>query len=113
MKPQKYVSGMAIALLVSIGWNAHAAAVNEQSAKKLLSDSGCLSCHDVTQAKVARSYEKIAASYKGNSKAAGKLVKHLTEPGQVELDGEMMDHPKAATSDQKKIKNLVDWILSR
>lgn len=89
------------------------AAVDQAGAKKLLNESGCLACHDETKTKVARSYKKIAAAYKGNSKAEAAITKHLTQPSQVSMGGEMMDHAQIETDDPAKVKNLVKWILSR
>lgn len=103
----------AVAALLVFAGSCAQAAVDQADAKNMLNESGCLNCHDETKTKVASSYKKIAASYKGKPGAVATITKHLTEPSQVELGGEMVDHAQVETDDPAKVKNLVNWILSR
>jgi len=99
-------------LFAFAGTNAYAA-VDQAGAMKLLKESKCLNCHDVSKTKKARSYKDIAAAYKGNPAAAAAVTKHITEPSQIVIDDEVVDHGNAKTKDPAKVKNLVEWILSR
>jgi cytochrome c len=112
MKTKTLFSCVVATLFVFVGSGAHAA-VDQASAKQLLNQSGCLGCHHETKTKVASSYKKIAASYKGKPGAVAAITKHITEPSQVELGGEVMDHAQVETDDPAQVKNLVNWILSR
>ncbi|PKO94349.1 MAG: class I cytochrome c [Betaproteobacteria bacterium HGW-Betaproteobacteria-10] len=92
--------------------NVHAA-VDDADAQKLLKDSKCLKCHDVVKTKKGKPYQKIASEYKGKPSAIAELTKHVTEPSQVEVEGEKVDHGIAKTRDAARIQNLVEWILAR
>lgn len=89
------------------------AGVDADAAEALLKESKCLKCHSVDKKKDGPSYKEIAAKYKGKPDAAAKLTKHATEPSKVEIDGVKEDHGAVKTRDPDKVKNLVEWILSR
>lgn len=88
-------------------------AVDDADAQKLLKDSKCTKCHDVTKTKKGKPYQKVAADLKGKSGALDEVIKHMTEPSQVEVEGEKVDHGIVKTRDVARIKNLAEWILSR
>jgi len=112
MNPNKIVlSGAVLVMSVFVATGAQAA-VDQAGAKKLLNESGCLNCHDETKTKVARSYKKIAADFKGKPGAEAAITKHLTESSTVKLGGEAVDHPQVE-AEPAQVKNLVKWILSR
>lgn len=90
-----------------------ALAADPADANKLLKDSKCLKCHSVDKKKDGPSYKEVAAKYKDKSEAMAKLVKHVSEPSKVEIDGVEEDHGAVKTRDPARIKNLVEWILSR
>ena len=90
-----------------------ARAADAVDAQALLESSKCLKCHDVEKTKKGKPYKKIAAEYKGKPNAIAELTKHVTEPNQVKVEGEMVDHGIAKTRDKARIQNLVEWILSR
>jgi cytochrome c len=87
-------------------------AADEKAAKALLSESKCTTCHAVTKKKDGPSYQEVAKKYKGKPDAKAKLIKHVTVPSKVEIDGEKEDHGTVKTRDKAKIENLVEWILS-
>lgn len=89
------------------------AAVDEADAKKLLKDSQCGKCHDEKRTKKGKSYTKISADFKGKPDAMAQITKHITEPKEVEVDGEKVEHGAVKTRDAARIKNLAEWILSR
>ncbi|MBA4381217.1 MAG: class I cytochrome c [Sideroxydans sp.] len=88
-------------------------AVDAADAQELLEKSKCLKCHDVEKTKKGKAYKKIAADYKSNPNAVAAITKHVTEPSQVKIEGEMVDHGVVKTRDKARIQNLVEWILSR
>ncbi|WP_265947022.1 c-type cytochrome [Dechloromonas sp. A34] len=105
------LSGSLILALAGSG-NLHAA-IDDADAEKLLKDSKCLKCHDVEKTKKGKPYKKIAAEYKGKANAMAELTKHVTEPNQVEVEGEKVDHGTVKTRDAARITNLIEWILAR
>ena len=63
---------------------------------------GCLNCHEVDKKKVGPSFKDVAAKYKGNKEAEGKLFWALKEG---------KGHPKVAASDAE-LKTAVGHVLS-
>lgn len=90
----------------------NAFSADEAAAMSLLKKSKCLTCHSRDKKKDAPSYNKIAEKYKGKADVIPKLVKHLTKPSMVEIDGDEEEHGIVKTRDDDKIRNLIDWILS-
>jgi len=88
-------------------------AVDENEANNLLEDSKCFKCHSIDKKKDGPSFKVTAAKYKGKADAEAKLTKHVTVPSKVKIDGVEEDHGAAKTRDPAKVKNLVQWILSR
>lgn len=88
-------------------------ALDEADAEKLLKDSQCGKCHDVKRNKKGPSFKKTAAGFKGKPDALAEVTKHITEPHEVEVDGEKVEHGAVKTRDAARIKNLAEWILSR
>ena len=88
-------------------------AADEAAALQLLEDSKCIKCHSVDKKKDGPSFKETAAKYKGKPEAMAKLSKHVSEPSKVKIDGVEEKHGSVATRDAAKIKNLVEWILSR
>ena len=99
--------------LLGFAWAGSGQAADDADAMKLLEDSKCLKCHSVDKKKDGPSYKETAAKYKGKPEAEAKLIKHVTVPSKVKIDGEEEDHGAVKTRDEKRIKNLVQWILSR
>lgn len=93
----------------SISVNAFAA--DEAAAKSLLKKSKCFSCHSIDKKKDGPSYKKVAEKYRGDTEAKSKLIKHLTVPSLIEVDGYIEEHGIVKTRDSDKIMNLVEWIL--
>lgn len=83
------------------------AAANEALAKK----SGCLACHGVDKKVLGPGFKDIAAKYKGDASAEGKLVTKVKAGG----SGVWGPMPMPANSPQVKdadIQTIVKWILS-
>jgi cytochrome c len=102
----------AAALALSLSITA-SAAVDEAGAMALLKANKCLTCHSVDKKKDGPAYKEVAAKYKGDATAEEKLIKHVTVPNMVKIDGEEEEHGIVKTRDMEKIKNLVAFILSR
>ncbi len=73
-----------------------------QSGADVVKAKGCLACHEMDKKKVGPAYKDVAAKYKGDQGAEGKLVAKLK-------DGK--DHPKIAASDAE-LKAAVGYVLS-
>jgi cytochrome c len=73
-----------------------------QSGGDVLKAKGCLNCHEADKKKVGPSFKDIAAKYKGDKDAEGKLVEKLK-------DGK--GHMKTAGTDAE-LKAAVAQVLS-
>lgn len=73
-----------------------------QSGADVVKAKGCLTCHATDQKKVGPAYKDVAAKYKSDKAAEGKLVAKLK-------DGK--GHPKIAASDAE-LKAAVGYVLS-
>lgn len=103
------LAGLVVCLTVAVP----AYAIDDAAAMKLLEDSKCVKCHSVDKKKDGPSFKETATKYKGKADADAKLTKHVTVPSKVKIDGVEEDHGSVKTRDEAKIKNLVQWILSR
>ncbi len=94
--------------------NAAAAAdVDADAAQALAKKSGCLKCHAIAKKKDAPSFKEIAGKHKGKADAEDKLYKHLTTNPKVKVDGNEETHDSLKTKDEKQIRNVVRWVLTR
>ena len=89
------------------------AQVDTAAAESLMKKSGCFKCHSVSAKKDGPSYKSVAEKYKGKPDAEEKLVKHITTGPMVKIDGKEERHDIIKTKDDKEIKNVVGFILSR
>jgi cytochrome c len=92
------------AIMIAAVMAAGALATGSASASEALAkSSGCLTCHSIDTKKMGPSFKEIAAKYKGNAAAEGKLVQALsTAKGHPEV--------KAKGDD---VKTLVKWVLAQ
>ena len=88
---------VAAALVVGV-----AAAGVAQASEDLAKTNGCLTCHAMDAKKMGPSFKSVAAKYKGNAAAEGKLVEALSKA---------QGHP-AVKASPDDIKKLVKWNLS-
>ena len=96
---------------LSVAVSANAA--DGADAELLLEESKCIKCHSVDKKKDGPSFKETAAKYKGKPDAEAKLIKHVTVPSKVKIDGVEEDHGAVKIRSEARIKNLVQWILSR
>lgn len=90
------------------------AAVDEEAALGLARREDCLKCHAVDKKKDGPAYKAVAAKYKDKPNAEEKLVKHLTTGPIVKTSaGDEEEHRIPKTKDEKELRNLIRWILSR
>lgn len=83
------------------------ASANQALAQK----SGCLACHSVDKKVLGPGFKDVAAKYKGDKSAEGKLIEKVKKGG----SGVWGPMPMPANSPQVKdedIKSIVQWILS-
>ncbi len=80
-----------------------AGAANAQSAADLLKSKNCTGCHELDKKKVGPAFKDVAAKYKDNKEAEGKLIGAL-------MDGK--GHMKIAASDAE-LKTLIQYVLSQ
>lgn len=109
MRASRTAAIAALGFLASFG----ARAADEADARDLISESRCGKCHAVAREVVGPPFRDIAAKYKGKADAATTLTRHVTVPSEVDIDGEKSAHGLAETADPVRIRNLVNWILSR
>lgn len=102
-----------VGLALTLGLSSSAFALSNGEAEDILNGNKCLKCHGIGMAKAGPSYKEIATKHKGKPGAVDKLVKHVTTPGQVEVDGEKEDHGQLKAKDAHQAKALVEWILAR
>ena len=90
-------------LLLTVAGMLVAGAALAQSADELLKSKGCLGCHAMGTKKVGPAYKDVAAKYKGDKKAEGKLVAALKEG---------KGHPIKAAASEAELKTMVKRVLS-
>lgn len=95
------VAAAAVAALAS-----NAALANEQLAK----EKNCLACHAVDQKLVGPSYKDVAAKYKGDKSAEGKLVTKVLKGGSGAWG--QIPMPANPQVNEAEAKKLVQWILT-
>jgi cytochrome c len=86
-------------------------AADAAAAKALAQKSGCLACHSVDAKVLGPAYKDVAAKYKGDKSAEGKLIEKVKKGG----SGVWGNIPMPANSPQVKdedIKTIVEWILA-
>ena len=104
---------LSVSVLALGAGGALAADVDAGAAEALAKQSGCLTCHGVSQKKAAPSYKDIAAKLKGQADAEQKLYVHLTTQPKVKFFGKEQSHSSLKTRDEAQIRNVIHWILSR
>ena len=104
---------MLLATLLALPLGAVAQTVDTAAAEALLKKSGCMKCHSVSADKDGPSFKKTAAKYKGKADAQAALVKHITTGPMVKVDGKEERHEMIRSKDDREIRNVVAYILSR
>jgi cytochrome c len=100
-----------IATTAALAALALAPTAQAQDMSKLAADKGCLACHQADKKLVGPSYKEVAAKYRTDKEAMGKLVKKVRE-GSNGVWGPVPMPPNQAVS-EKDAAVLVKWILSQ
>jgi len=106
-------SSIAVIFALVLGSPVVAQAQDTAAAEALMKKSGCFKCHSVTAKKDGPSYKSVAEKYKGKADAEATLVKHITTGPMVKIEGKEERHEIIKSKDDKEIKNVVSYILSR
>jgi cytochrome c len=102
-----------VAALGALFWMGGVHAQDTGAAEALLKKSGCMKCHAVSAKKDGPSFKETAAKYKGKADAETTLMKHVTTGPMVKIDGKEERHEIIKSKDEKEIKNVISYILSR
>jgi cytochrome c len=102
------VKTLVTCLLVSAGLLAGAG--NALASEALAKKHNCLTCHAMDKKVIGPSYQEVAAKYKGDASAEGKLTAKVKNGG-AGVWGQIPMPPNASVPDAD-IKILVKWILS-
>ena len=102
-----------VAAIFALGGTAISYAADDAAAEALIKKSKCTTCHSVDKKKDGPSFKTTAEKYKGKPDAEEKLYKHLTTHPEVEVDHKKEKHESLKTTDDKEIRNVISWILSR
>ena len=90
-------------ILAAAGSLLVAGAANAQAGADLAKAKNCMGCHDVAAKKVGSAFKDIAAKYKDNKEAEGKLTAALKEG---------KGHPSKVAASDAELKTLVQYVLS-
>jgi cytochrome c len=104
---------LAAAFAVALASPLAVQAQDAAAAEALMKKSGCFKCHSVSAKEDGPSYKSVAEKYKGKPDAEEKLAKHITTGPMVKIDGKEERHEILKSKDEKDIKNVVQFILSR
>ena len=101
---------ISLMLLCGLSQAAEMSAEEKASTKQLAQDSGCLSCHSLTEKIVGPAYSSVAEKYKDQNDAAASLVQSI-QYGSKGKWGRipMPAHPSLAADDLNK---LARWVLT-
>ena len=91
-------------VLAAAGSMVIAGAANAQAGAELAQSKGCLGCHAVDQKKVGPAFKDVAAKYKGNKEAEGKLIGVLKEG---------KGHPVKIAASDAELKAVVQYVLKQ
>ncbi len=104
---------VAVAFAVVLASPVAVQAQDTAAAEALMKKSGCFKCHAVSAKKDGPSYKSVAEKYKGKADAEAKVKEHITTGPMVKIDGKEERHEMLKSKDDKEIKNVISFILSR
>ncbi|MFO1217360.1 MAG: c-type cytochrome [Burkholderiaceae bacterium] len=84
------------------------------AARRLAQKNNCLRCHSVaTKQKEGPTYTEVAAKYRAQPNAEGRLYDHLTSGMATLPDGTREEHKVIRARTPEQVRNLVSWILEQ
>jgi cytochrome c len=96
-------------LVLAATFAAGATAANAQSGEDLLKKNGCTACHSNDTKVVGPAYKEVAAKYKGDAGAAGKLAAKVKAGGSG-VWGQVPMPPNPQVKDDE-LKTMISYIL--
>ena len=99
-----------VLLLCGLSQAAEMSAEQKTAAKQLAQDSGCLSCHALTEKIVGPAYSSVAEKYKGQADAAASLVQSIQYGSKGKWGRIPM--PAHGTMPAEDLKTLANWVLT-
>ena len=108
--PNISLVSISLMLLCGLSQATEMSAEEKASTKQLAQDSGCLSCHALTEKIVGPAYSSVAEKYKDQSDAAASLAQSI-QYGSKGKWGRipMPAHPSLSADD---IKTLANWVMT-
>jgi cytochrome c len=104
----------AVIAIAALSIPVHAATIDSEAAVALARRESCLKCHALDRKKDGPSYKQVAAKYKDKPDAEERLIEHVKSGKEIQLsNGDKEYHRVIKTTDEKEIRNLVQWILSQ
>ena len=83
-----------------------------QASEAIVKKARCVACHTVDSKRVGPPYKEVAARYRGDSGAPGRLFDKVRAGGSGNWgDIPMLPHPADKISDEE-LKAAIKWILS-
>ena len=81
--------------------------------RRLVKESGCLTCHAVDKKKIGPAFKDVAKKYKGKADARRQCdqADHHEADGR-DASGEKVPHKSLKNTDAAAVNNVVQWILS-
>ncbi|WP_043200839.1 c-type cytochrome [Paraburkholderia acidipaludis] len=106
-RPGLWVAGLALAGVIAVA-PVQASATPDGLA--VARNNACMGCHAVDRKLVGPSFQQIAARYKGDPAAQGKLEKKVRDGGSGVWGAiPMPSHPGMSAAD---IRTVVGWVLA-
>ena len=107
-----------MSLMISVGVllpapNSHA--FTDDEIRGILKKSNCFKCHSELEnkAKDAPSFRELAEDVRKRPNREERFYKRVTTKTTAEVQGKEVDHEPLKTKDEKEIRAVVKWLLSR
>ncbi len=97
-------------LLCGLSQAAELSPAEKDAAQQLAKDTGCLSCHSLTEKIVGPSYTSVVEKYKADADAASGLVQSIQYGSKGKWGRIPMPAHSQLSADQLKL--LASWVMS-
>ncbi|RIX45063.1 MAG: cytochrome C [Rhodocyclales bacterium GT-UBC] len=88
------------------------AASSAQASEAIVKKARCIACHTVDAKRVGPAYKDVAAKYRGDANAPGRLFEKVRAGGSGNWgDVPMLPHPEDKISDDD-LRAAIKWVLS-
>lgn len=90
--------------------------IQDQNPEALAAKSGCLECHSVDKNETGPAFQDVAARYKDDPQARGKLIEKVKKGGKgnwTEITRGVPMPPHDKLIPDPDIARIVDWVLTR